>query len=486
MAVHDLVLRDVRIFDGEGNAPVEGDVAISSGRFAMVGDAGSGTVEIDGRGRAVAPGFVDVHTHDDGALLTHPGLEFKVAQGCTSVVVGNCGFSATPPLDQALLGLVSPPWTDLNGYLALVDGSAVNVMSQVGHNTARQHVMGNEQRRPTRNELNRMTFFVESAMQQGACGFTTGLVYEPGRYSATDEIIELAKPCGERGGIYNSHMRNEGDQLLQSVDELIRIGDEAGCGCHISHHKAGGQRNWGRVTDSLNQVDHANAGGADITLDVYPYTAGSGPTYQYFDLDDVDLELAACIRIAASSDFPEFSGRRLIDISDETGEPLEDLLVRIITAPGRERTIGIQFTMSEVDVESNLRHPLVMIGSDGIPDLRGAPHPRLFGTFPRVLGHYVRERGVLDLGEAIRKMTSLASDRFGLVGRGRIVVGGHADLVMFDPATVIDTATYDDPMTAPIGIDLVVVNGEIAFRDGVHTYVRSGRALRYRSADRTR
>jgi len=481
MSRPDIAVRNVRIFDGQGGEAADGDIEITSDRITAVGTAAAADLEIDGRGQVLCPGFIDVHTHDDAALLAHPGMHFKLAQGCSSVVVGNCGFSAVPPTGDMLFRGQDKTWTQLDGYMAAVDARspAVNFMSQVGHNTVRQAVMGIENREPTTSELAVMKSHVDAAMERGACGFTTGLIYEPGRYSLTEEVVELAKVSAGYGGVYNSHIRNEGDRLLESVAELLEIGSEAGCGCHISHHKSAGPQNWGKIGESLALVDEANAGGADITLDVYPYTAGSGPMHQYYDVENIDPVLAAATQIASCSDFPELQGRRLVDIVAESGEPIEDLVRRIITAPGKEHTICIQFVIDEADIETNLAHPLMMIGSDGIPDLSGVPHPRLYGTFPRVLGRYVREKGVIELAEAIRRMTSLSADRFGLLDRGRVVVGGFADLVMFDPDVVADTATYEDPQREPIGVSLVVVNGKVALRGGTHTGVGSGRALRF-------
>ena len=485
MARAQLAIRNVSIFDGTGTEPVGGDVEIEGGRISAVGTARSATTEIDGTGLALSPGFVDVHTHDDGAVLLYPGMAFKLAQGCTSVVIGNCGFSAIPGglgASSGILNGVGDGWDGLDGYFAAVQKGqpAVNVISQVGHNSLRFAAMGNERREPTPAELSQMRAWVEQAMTQGAIGLTTGLVYQPGRYSQTEELIALAEISGAHGGLYNTHMRNEGDGLLDAVAEAIRIGREGGCGVHISHHKAAMARNWGRVTESLALIDATNAAGGDITLDVYPYVAGSGPMAQYFDLNKVDEELAAAIRLASCPAFPQYEGRHLTDIAAETGEALGALVVRILTAPAGRRTICIQFLMDEADVETNLRHPLVMVGSDGIPDLDGRPHPRLYGTFPRVLGHYVRERGVLSLAEAIRRMTSLSCDRFGLVDRGRVREGFHADLVLFDPATVLDSATWNDPQVEPVGIHAVLVNGQVALAKGDHTGVGAGRTLRYR------
>jgi N-acyl-D-amino-acid deacylase len=233
------------------------------------------------------------------------------------------------------------------------------------------------------------------------------------------------------------------------------------------------------VAASLAKVDDANAAGADVTLDVYPYEAGSGPMHQYFDVDAIDPELAAVIMFATCPEFPDYEGRMAVDVAAEQGITVSRLIEDVIRAPQGDRVISLQFLMDVADIEVNLRHPLVMVGSDGIPDLTGRPHPRLFGTFPRVLGHYVRDQGVLSLPEAVRRMTSMSCDRFGLVDRGRVAEGQFADLVLFDPVTVIDRATYDDPKQEPAGIDLVVVNGQIAFDHGEHLGAGSGRVLHY-------
>jgi N-acyl-D-amino-acid deacylase len=486
----DLTIREATIIDGTGSPGFTADVEITDGRISAVGSGGNAPRELDGGGLVLCPGFVDTHTHDDGALLAYPGMEFKLAQGCTSLVIGNCGFSAVPNLPGAggrgaaggLLGQAADEFRDLHGYRAAVQQRrpALNYVSLIGHNTMRAAAMGDERRAPTDAELDQMRKWVAEAMEQGACGLSTGLIYNPGRYSATEEVIALAQEVTPYGGLYATHMRNEGDKLLDAVDEALRIGREAGIGVHISHHKAAGRRNWGRVGESLAKVDAANAAEADVTLDVYPYTAGSGRMIEYFNLDRISIELAEVIRLASCPAFPAYEGRMLVDIAEEEGVNLDDLVRRILTAERGDRTICIHFTIDEADIETNLRHPLMMVGSDGIPDLRGQPHPRLYGTMPRVLGEYVRERKVLDLAEAIRRMTSLSCDRFGLLDRGRIEEGAWADLVLFDPATVRDTATYDDPQQEPEGIACVIVNGEVAYEDGVHTGAGAGRMLAYR------
>ena len=482
----DTVIRNATIIDGTGAERFTGDVRIEDGHISEVGSSsGAAAVEVDATGLVLAPGFVDVHTHDDGALLQHPDMAFKISQGCTSVVVGNCGFSAIPavPGENTLdLSGVQANWSDLDGYRQNVEnsGPALNAMMLVGHNTIRSLEMGDERRAPNDQELERMQQHVELAMEQGACGFSTGLVYRPGRWSDTDEVLELAKIVAPFDGIYATHMRNENDHLLEAVDEALEIGTKAGVAVQISHHKAAGKRNWGKVEESLAKVDAAVAEGAEVTLDVYPYTAGSGPMVQYFDIDNPNPELAQAIQLASCPAFRHYEGRMLVDIAAELGITAPEAVRHVLTAPDGKKTICIQHVMDEGDVVSNLRHDRVMIGSDGLPDLTGRPHPRLFGTFPRVLGRYVREQGVVDLESAVRRMTSLSCDVHGLSGRGRITEGNWADLVLFDPDVVIDVASYEDPKRESVGIRNVWVNGHMAFNNGVHTRVGSGNVLRYR------
>jgi N-acyl-D-amino-acid deacylase len=413
-------------------------------------------------------------------------MEFKIAQGCTSVVIGNCGFSGFPA--TGVDDIESVPWgdwADLDQFRAAVSarGFACNAVALIGHNTIRTRTMERQERpEPTPGELRKMRGHVERAMDQGACGFSTGLIYTPGKWSSTEEIIGLAAAAGERGGVYASHMRNEGDRLLESVAETLRIGRESGCSVHISHHKAGGRQNWGKVSQSLAAVDAANSEGADVTLDFYPYTASSGPMAEYVTAETVTQDWADRNQIANCPPFPQYQGRMLATIAAAEGVTVADLVRRILTAPDGRRTNVIGFGLSEDDLITNVRHPLMMVGSDGIPDLDGMPHPRLFGTFPRIIAEYVRRLGTLSLEEAVRRMTSLSADRFGLAGRGRVTEGGSADLVVFDPETVRDTATYDDPKREPVGITWVVVNGRLAYDHGRHTGARAGRLVRFGKA----
>ncbi len=298
----DLVIRNVRVLDGSGGAACDADVEIDGDRITAVGRAGPGTREIDGQGACLAPGFIDTHAHDDGAFFRYPGMEFKLAQGVTTVVSGNCGFSAIPadPSVDALgasggiLAGVTGEFTDLDGYFAAVleRRPAINNMMLVGHNTVRALTLGMEQRAPSSAELSVMRRHVERAMEQGACGFSTGLIYRPGRWSNTEEVIELARAVKPFAGLYTTHMRNEGDRLLEAVEETLQIGLESDVHVHISHHKSAGRPNWGKVKDSLARVDRAIDGGQRVTLDVYPYTAGSGRMIEYFNLAKIDRALA--------------------------------------------------------------------------------------------------------------------------------------------------------------------------------------------------
>jgi N-acyl-D-aspartate/D-glutamate deacylase len=495
----DISIRNVSVLDGTGSDAFPADVLVEGGRISAVDRNLSGmpaATEVDGQGLTLAPGFIDTHAHDDGAFFRHPGMEFKLAQGVTTVVSGNCGFSAIPadPAQDSvaasggILAGLDGEFTDLEGYFqaALDRQPAINNMMLVGHNTVRTLVMGMEQRGPTPAELITMRGHVARALEQGACGFSTGLIYRPGRWSETDEVIELATEAKTLDALYTTHMRNEADHLLEAVDETLLIGREAGVHAHISHHKSAGKQNWGRIRESLAKVDEALAAGQRVTLDVYPYTAGSGRMIEYFNLDRISRDLAEVIRIASCPAFREYEGRMVVDIAAEEGLDVTEVVRKILTAPKGDRTICIQFIIDEADVETNLAHADMMVGSDGIPDLRGKPHPRLFGTFPRVLGHYVRERGILALPEAVRRMTSLSARTFGMVERGQIQEGYWADLVLFDPDTIIDGATYDAPQTEPDGIRLVLVNGAVAYerpdpkQNGGHTGIGTGQMLRYR------
>ena len=488
----DLVIRNATLIDGTGAPGRPGELAVEGDRIVRVGAVREGgRIEVDARGQALAPGFVDVHTHDDGAYLRYPGLEFKLSQGVTTNVIGNCGYLPAPVNDGSRewiqtnailnLGPVTVEWQDLAGYVAAVEARrpACNAIALLGHHPIRLAAFGNEQRPPTAQELAQMQGWVEQGMEQGACGLSTGLIYEPGRWADTEELIALCRPVAAHGGVYATHMRNEGLGLLDSVEETLRIGREAGCAVHISHHKASGKGAPGLVPQSLAKVDEA-AKHQQVTLDFYPYTAGSTRLEAIYKLGRFDDEYAHNVLLATVPGRPDLDGKTVAQAAAEMDLPYDQAIERILEGPGIQ-TVIVHFSMEEPDVEANAAHPLVMVGSDGIPVLEGKPHPRLYGTFPRMLGVYVRERGLATLEDAVRRMSALPCDTFGLTGRGYLREGAYADLVLFDPATVRDLATYQDPHRESTGITLVVVNGGIAFQDGRHTGVGSGRFLRFRA-----
>jgi len=477
MATFDVVLRGGMVFDGSGAPGVPADVALTADRISAVGVVTErGRTEIDARGMAVAPGFIDVHSHDDFAVLLGPTMPFKVMQGVTTDVVGNCG-SGVVPYEAAVRrfgrihpGATPPSWTGFGQYLARVQeaGPSLNVAVLMGHGSLRAGAMGLEQLAPTAEEMNRMRAWVREGVEAGAVGLSTGLIYEPGRYARTEEIITLARELGAGGGVYATH-----------------IGEEGGVPVQISHHKASGQSNWGKVRDSLRLIEAAQARGLDVHADQYPYTAGSTSLYAVVQNGALRRDSSGAVGslsgdavlIASAPKHPAYEGRRLGELAAEWGIDIEAAAARIIQEEG-EACFVVLFSMDEADVRTVLAHPSTMIGSDGVPAAGSKPHPRLYGCFPRILGHYVRDERVLDLPTAIHKMTGLPAAKFGFVDRGAVRPGAFADLVVFDPATIADVATYDDPCRFPTGIRAVFVNGTAVARDGEHTGARPGRALR--------
>ncbi|MEW6297166.1 MAG: D-aminoacylase [Thermodesulfobacteriota bacterium] len=492
----DVLIQHATIYDGGGSPPVKADVALHGERIAAVGPRLSGTARalLDATGLSLAPGFIDVHSHDDLAVLVSPEMDFKVMQGVTTDVVGNCGLGVAPYEAAAQLfrmfdpHLELPRWDGHKGYLAAIDQNppSLNVMLLVGHNTLRLAAMGNAQREPGQAELLHMHAWLQEGLDAGAVGLSTGLIYEPGRYARTEEIIALARTVAEAGGLYTTHMRNEAGGLLDAVREALRVGEEGGVPVQISHHKASGKDNWGRVRDSLRLLEEARTRGLDVTADQYPYTSGStvlSAIVQNNALNEQGVHGGVGrvephnVRFASTPRHPEYEGKTLHELSEQFGLPAEAGARRVLEQEGLGAVVIVE-TMDEGDVRTVLRHPTTMIGSDGIPSSGANPHPRLYGTFPRVLGRYARVEGLLSLEEAVYRMTGFPATKFRLRDRGFVRPGSYADLVLFDPATIIDTATYAAPRQYPAGIHHVFVNGVQVVRDGRHTGARPGRAVR--------
>lgn len=475
MARYDLVLRGGTVLDGSGADGVTADVAIEGDRIAAVGKlaAASGGQEIDVTGLVVAPGFIDVHTHDDGALLLQPDMAPKVSQGVTTVIVGNCGISLAPELPAGPL----PPPLDLIGameqrfhrfadYLDALEAApaAANAAALVGHSTLRAGAMDRLDRPASEREIIAMRERLADALESGAIGLSSGLWYAPAHAARPSELVELAQELRKAGALYTTHMRDEGDHVLESLDESFAVGREAGVPVVISHHKVTGTENFGRTAETLPKIAAAMASQA-VGLDAYPYTASSTV------LRKENVARAVKVLITWSRAHPKATGRELADIARDWGVGLDEAADRLQPAG------AIYFMMSEEDVRRVLAFPHTMIGSDGLPHDRH-PHPRLWGTFARVLGHYCREEKLFALPEAVRRMTGLPAARFGLAQRGRLAPGAYADVTVFDPATVIDRASFATPTEPAAGIHLVLVNGKAVWRDGAATGARPGRALK--------
>jgi N-acyl-D-amino-acid deacylase len=497
MATHDrfdVVIRGGTVYDGTGAPGAVADVAIQGDRIAAIGTVTArGREELDARGLAVAPGFIDVHSHDDYAVLLEPTMPFKVLQGVTSDVVGNCGSGVVPfEIGRERFQRIHPgadptPWDGFAGYLERVDESrpSCNVAVLMGHGSLRRGAMGDEQRAPRPDELDRMKAWVREGVAAGAVGLSTGLIYEPGRYARTEEVIELARALGgPAGGLYATHMRNEADGLLDAVREAIRIGEEGGVPVQISHHKASGRRNWGRVRESLALIEEAQARGVDVTADQYPYIAGStslaaviqNGAFRGDSPGGLGQLAGGDVLVSSAPTHPEWEGKTVAALASAWSLDAEGAAERIVRDEGQACFVVV-FTMDENDVKTVMAHPSTMIGSDGVPT-GGKPHPRLYGCFARVLGHYVRDERVFPLETAIHRMTGFPAAKFQLRDRGVLRPAACADVVVFDPARIDDVATYAEPRRPPAGMRAVYVNGVAVARDGAHTGARPGRGLR--------
>ena len=530
---YDLVIRNGKVVDGTGSPWRKKDIGIINGKIERLGRIGeTGGRTIDAGGMTVAPGFVDLHNHTDRTILAYPGAESFVMQGVTTVVVGNCGLSFAPinPDNLALLqrynaAALKPgfnygwDWRTFDGYYQKVaeNGISLNLAPLVGQGTVRLAVKGFDAGIPTTAEMSQMKKLVTDSLEEGAFGMSSGLIYPPGTYSSTEELVELASVLTRYGAIYTTHLRNEGGRLMESVEEAIRIGEANDIAVEISHHKAKGKSNWGKVNATLRAMEQARQRGVDVSCDVYPYLAGSTTITSILPIwtleggvekmlerlrdghsrERIRQEIASGsmvgssgIRAAGWSGIylagcpanSAYEGKSLAEIlkernrSDTPYEGFFDLLLEI-----EGNATIVLFYLDEADVRTVMAHPLTSFISDASaisPGAGGKPHPRTYGTFPRVLGKYVREEKLLSLEDAVRKMTSLPAGKIGLKGRGIIGEGLWADIVIFDPATIIDRATFSEPHQYPDGISHVIVNGHMVVENGSLTGARPGRILR--------
>jgi N-acyl-D-amino-acid deacylase len=474
---YDCLIRGALVLDG-GGGETEGDVAIADERIVRVAAPGSLSPEdaeqtIDARGLALAPGFIDAHAHDDSQLLDTPELAPKLSQGVTTVVVGNCGISAAPvtlagepPDPMNLLGpRASFAYPTFAAYVAAVAAArpAVNVAALVGHTALRSNHLDRLDRAATPQQIEAMQSQLREALDHGALGLSSGLAYASAQAAPTEELVALADPLAEARGIYCTHLRSEFAPIREALEEALRIGREARVRVIVSHLKCAGVDNHGRSEELLAALDDARAAQA-VGWDCYPYTASSST----LDLAQVDERIE--IGITWSQPHPELGGRRLAEIASTWGLSQREAARRLQPAG------AVYHGMAVEDVERFLRHPETAIGSDGLPrDPR--PHPRLWGSFPRVLGHYVRERRLFPLAEAVRRMSGLTADRFSLAGRGYVREGCFADLVLFDPARIRDAASFEEPRKPAEGIRMVFVNGVASWAEGRPTSRRAGRFL---------
>lgn len=476
MSSYDIVIRNGQVADGTGRKLFAADVALKGDRIAAVEAPGTlrSDNEIDAAGRVVAPGFIDVHTHDDTALIDNPTMAMKASQGVTTVVCGNCGASAAPfvrdGIGHFLSLIVKRPENvskSFGEFASKVEAAkpAINGAFLIGHSTLRMNALGEDlARQATASEIGMMRDLLDQSLEQGAIGMSSGLFYPPAMAATTDEVAEVAAPLGKWGGVYTAHMRDEGEDILKSMDETFEIGRRAGAPVIVSHHKCSGRTNFGRMAETLPKFEEAMKQ-QDIAFDVYPYVAGSTILRKEM------LDRADKVLITWSDTVQGVSGRDLKDIAAEMGCSIHEAADRLQPAG------AIYFMMDENDVQRAMAHPGAMIGSDGIP-FDTHPHPRLWGTFPRVLGHYSRELKLFPLEDAVRRMTSYSAQRFKLAKRGEVRPGYYADVCVFDPATVIDTATFEKPISPARGIDVVVCNGAIVWQDGQPGGGRTGRVLR--------
>ena len=529
---YDLLLRNGLVIDGSGAAGTRADVAINGNAIAAIGRdlPGTGFTTLDAAGLAVTPGFIDIKTHSDFTLPINPRAESKVRQGVTTEIVGHCGFSVAPCLPdrvELLRDYLSPsaPWLPFRArtfaeYLDTFPATAVNAGMLVGHNTLRLMVMGMAQRAPDASEMARMTALLEEALAAGALGLSSGLFTSPGSYAARDEMAALCNVLRRYGAGYFTHLRDESNKVLEAVDEAIDIAETCGIHVQIVHFKCSGTDNWGKAAAVLERIESAKRRGLEIDCDAYPYAAGSNPLKnllpQWVQAGGVDamLERLAqndarsrirddisrdglnnwgripswhCVQISISPHQPQYAGRTIAELAAERGRDAMDVVCDyLIDDKGATRVLVT--SISEDDIREVVRSPSALVGSDGNcvatygTVSQGMPHPRFYGTFPRIIGRYVKEQNALTLEAAIHKMTGATAKALKLKDRGLLRAGMRADVTLFDPDDFTDRATYADPHQYPSGErTTVIVNGTLVVRDAAHTGATPGRVLRRRA-----
>ncbi len=496
----DVLITNARIVDGTGNPWFNGSIGIAEGKIACVGKCrNDAKLIIDADQQIVSPGFIDVHGHIESSIRSRPEARNFVQGGVTSIITGNCGGSSLH-LEEFFHELRD-------------SGISINVASLIGHNTVRRAVMGASDRMPTASELDSMQRLVDRGMRDGAVGLSTGLIYVPGTYATTEEVVTLAKVAAQYGGVYASHIRNESDKVLDAITEAVEVGKQAQMPVEISHFKVSGRHMWSQSTATLGLVERFRSEGMDVTVDQYPYTASSttlaillpswalaggsdslktrlaSPKLKAAIIaemkEDLERSETADYTYCAVSNCPwekSYNGLRISEVSQKMmgSDDLDSQIETVLKLVSEGRRVQMVFhKMNEEDVQRIMQAPFTMIASDaGIPQYGiNVPHPRAYGTNTRVLGRYVRELGAVTLEDAIRKMTSLPASRFFLEDRGLIRTGLAADLVVFDPATVGDQATYEAPHAYAKGISYVFINGELTVKEGMHTGVRAGQVL---------
>ena len=533
MLNHDLVIKNGRIIDGTGNVWSKKDIGISDGKIKTIGFINENAKRvIDAKGMIVSPGFIDLHNHSDMTLLAYPNAESAIMQGITTAVVGNCGISMAPInseksdlLKKYLSFLLVKnydyqwDWKTIGEYYKKLEkrGTSLNLAPLVGQGTIRIAVKGFDSTKASKDEIDKMKILLEQSIEDGVFGMSTGLIYPPGSYSNTEELIELGKVLNKYGLIYATHMRNEGNKLLESVEEAIRIGNECKIKVNISHHKTLGKYNWGKVNATLREMERARNRGVEISCDAYPYTASSTtitsvlPTWALDggivkmierlknkeiresikeEISENKMTGENWIRYAGWNNIiigecqarKEYEGKSLENIltsknkSKDIYENFFDFLLEIDA-----NAVMVVFSMDEEDVKTVISNSLSAIGSDSwsvAPNAGGKPHPRMYGTFPRVLGKYVREDNLLTLSNAISKMTSFPAEVIGLEKKGIIKEDFDADIVIFDPDNIKDKATFADPTQYPEGIDYVIVNGQLVIDNRNVTGIKPGKILK--------